>query len=409
MTDYEKASEKLRQYRQEHLLKYCDMLPADKKAELISQILATDFSPLLHFQEKDTPHENGNIAPLQAMQLPCISAHREQFTEKGISAIREGKVGAVLLAGGMGTRLGSKDPKGMYNIGITHPVYIFQRLFENLLQTVQTADAWIHLFIMTSEKNDEATRAFIKSHHYFGYKPEYVTFFIQDTAPAVDFSGKILLESESRMAVSPNGNGGWFSSMARAGLTEVMDKEGIEWLNVFGVDNVLQKICEPCFIGAVCLSGCASGSKVVKKADPDEKIGVMCLMGGKPSVIEYIEMTDELRNAKDADGNPAYNFGVILNYLFKVNELKKIMGQKMDFHFAKKKIPFIDGNGMPVQPEEPNGYKFELFILDLIHEMPGCLPYEVCRATDFAPVKNKTGVDSVESARELLRHNDFKL
>ncbi|HUM83453.1 MAG TPA: UDPGP type 1 family protein [Lachnospiraceae bacterium] len=409
MTDYKKAQKILEENDQEQLLRFYGELSDSEKEELTEQILTLDFSVLASLIDRNRPSLRGKISPLSAMQIGDIQKNRERFTREGLSVIRAGKTAAVLLAGGMGTRLGSSGPKGTYDIGITRHVFIFQCLFENLMSSVKEADTWIHLFIMTSSRNDTETREFIKSHNYFGYKPEYVTFFIQDAAPAVDFNGKILLEEKYRIATSPNGNGGWFSSMVRAGLTGKMHDEGIEWLNVFSVDNVLQKICEPCFIGAVLQSGCASGSKVVRKAGPDEKIGVMCLEDGKPSVVEYIEMTDELRNTMDKNGEPAYNFGVILNYLFNVAELERVLSRKMPLHLAKKKIPFIDEKGFPVIPNEPNGYKFELFILDLIHEMPGCLPYEVMRNSDFAPIKNKTGVDSVESARELCRVNNIVL
>ena len=227
--------------------------------------------------------------------------------------------------------------------------------------------------------------------------------------PAVDFDGNILMESEDSLAMSPNGNGGWFKSMLRAHLDEDIRTRGIEWLNVFAVDNVLQRIADPCFIGATIQKNCVVGSKVVRKNAPDEKVGVMCLEDGRPSIVEYYELTDELMNAKDEKGEPAYNYGVILNYLFKVQDLEKIMAEKMPLHIVEKKIPYLDENGEPVKPDTPNGYKFESLVLDMIHQMDSCLPFEVVRRKEFAPIKNKTGVDSVESARELLTENGVVL
>lgn len=228
-------------------------------------------------------------------------------------------------------------------------------------------------------------------------------------APAADYNGKIYMETKSRMATSPNGNGGWFTSMAKSGVLDIIHENGIEYLNVFAVDNVLQRIADPVFLGAVLTKGCAVGSKVVKKAAPDEKVGVMCLEDGKPSIVEYYELTDEMRDARDKDGNPAYNFGVILNYLFRVRDLEEIMEKHMPLHIVEKKIPYMDEAGNFVKPEEPNGYKFETLVLDMIHLMDNCLPFEVIRNREFAPIKNKTGVDSVDTARVLLKENGVEL
>lgn len=309
----------------------------------------------------------------------------------------------------MGTRLGSDDPKGMYNIGITKDVYIFERLICNLLEVVKEADAWVHLFVMTSDKNHEATVKFLAEKAFFGYKEEYVHFFKQEMAPATDYSGKIYMERKDRMATSPNGNGGWYVSMVNAGMRKIVQEEGIEWLNVFAVDNVLQRIADPVFTGAVIEKNCVVGSKVVRKNAPDEKVGVMCLEDGRPSIVEYYELTDELMNAKDEKGDPAYNFGVILNYLFKESELSEMLDKKLPLHVVEKKIPYMDAAGNFIKPEEPNGYKFESLVLDMIHRMDSCLPFEVVRNKEFAPIKNKAGVDSVESARALLVENGVEL
>lgn len=403
------AREKLEKYGQEHVLKYYDELNEREKDELLAQIEATDMSILESCKHRDELAKKGGITPLAAMQLPEIEANRESFTETGLEAIKAGKVGAVLLAGGMGTRLGSDNPKGMYNVGLTRELYIFECLVNNMLDVVHQADAWFHLFIMTSDKNHEATVSFLKEHDYFGYKAEYIHFFMQEMAAATDYDGKIYLEEKGKLSTSPNGNGGWFISMKNAGLLELVQKEGIEWLNVFAVDNVLQRIADPCFVGATIQKNCAVGAKVVRKNAPDEKVGVMCLEDGRPSIVEYYELTDELMNAKDENGDPAYYFGVILNYLFRVADLLEILENNLPLHIVEKKIPYLNENGEQVKPETPNGFKFENLVLDMIHQMKSCLPFEVVREKEFAPIKNKTGVDSVESARELLKKNGVTL
>lgn len=399
------AKEKLAKYGQEHVLKYYDELSEQEREALLSQIEATDMSILESCRHREKLGQRGIITPLAVMQLPEIEENRESFTESGLEAIRAGKVGAVLLAGGMGTRLGSDDPKGMYNVGLTRELYIFECLINNLLEVVRKADAWIHLFVMTSDKNHEATVAFLKEHEYFGYRAEYVHFFMQEMAAATDYQGKIYLEGKGKLSTSPNGNGGWFISMKKAGLLELVAKEGIQWLNVFAVDNVLQRIADPCFVGAAVRRGCAVGAKVVRKNAPDEKVGVMCLEDGRPSIVEYYELTEELRDARDEKGEPAYYFGVILNYLFRVQDLIKLLDRCLPLHIVEKKIPYLDETGKLIRPDEPNGLKYENLVLDMIHQMDSCLPFEVVREKEFAPIKNKTGIDSVESARALLQQN----
>lgn len=407
--NFEQAKEKLHRAGQEHVLAYYEELTKEQKELLLSQIEDTDFGVLASVKDHKGGTVRGKITPLAAMELPQIEAEHEKYKEKGLEAIRKGKVGAVLLAGGMGTRLGSDHPKGMYNIGITKDVYIFQRLIENLLDVVKEAEAYVPLYVMTSDKNHEDTTAFLKEHDYFGYPEEYITFFMQEMAPACDYEGKVYLEEKWKLSTSPNGNGGWYSSMYKWGIAQKAIADGVEWLNVFAVDNVLQRIADPCFVGAVIDRGCACGSKVVRKCAPDEKVGVMCLEDGRPSIVEYYELTEELMDAKDEKGDPAYNFGVILNYLFKVSDLEKIREKKLPLHVVEKKIPYLDKQGNKVKPTEPNGYKFEQLVLDMIHELDSCLPFEVDRRKEFAPIKNATGVDSVESARQLCKENGIIL
>lgn len=408
--NYETAQNLLDKYGQGHLLKFYDELSETERSELLKQIDAIDFSLLESLDtEKNSSANRGKIEPINAVTIDDIAKNSEKYLNTGISAIKAGKVAAVLLAGGQGTRLGFDKPKGMFNIGVTKELYIFECLVNNLMKVVELTGTWIPFVIMTSEKNNTDTVEFFKEHDYFGYNSEYVSFFVQDMAPSVDFSGKILMESKSRISSSPNGNGGWFSSLVRSGIFDKLTSQGIEWLNVFAVDNVLQKIADPMFIGAVICTENASGGKVVAKADPSERVGVMCLEDGKPSIIEYYELTDEMSNQRMADGELAYKFGVTLNYLFRTDKLIEINKQKMPVHIVDKKIPYINENGELITPEKPNGYKFETLILDMIHMNDSCIPYEVIRSKEFAPVKNAEGVDSVDSARALLEENGIEL
>ena len=409
MLTYQDAYDILSKYSQTHILKYYNSLSDAERKSLLSQIELLDFSLLKNVEDKSEENKRGKFEPLDAVGISEIRQRKDEFMTAGIDAIKNGKVGAVLLAGGQGTRLGYDKPKGMFNIGVNKELYIFQCLINNILSVVRKSGAWIPLYIMTSEKNDEDTRNFMREMKNFGYNSDYITYFIQDMAPSVGFDGKILMESKNRIAMSPNGNGGWFSSIVRAGLLNEIKEKQIEWLNVFAVDNVLQQIADPLFVGAVLCSGSQSGGKVVKKASPDERVGVLCLENGKPAIVEYYEMTDEMRNRLNADGQLAYNYGVILNYLFNVEKLEAIVNDKLPVHVVKKIIPYINENGEQISPSEPNGYKFETLVLDMVSMQDSCLSYEVARENEFAPVKNSEGVDSVETARELLKKNGIEI
>lgn len=405
----EEAKKKVELSGQEHVLQYYDELSCEGKAALLDQIDLTDFSVLSAISNKSELADKGQVTPIGAMELSEIEANKENYTQMGIDAIKRGEVAAVLLAGGMGTRLGSDDPKGMYNIGLTKDVYIFERIITNLMDVVKLVGVNIHLFVMTSDKNHEKTTSFLKDKNYFGYDADYIHFFRQDMAPAADYNGKVYMEDKGVIATSPNGNGGWYSSMVSSKMKDIIDANNIQWLNVFAVDNVLQRIADPCFVGATIAKKCSVGAKVVRKNAPDEKVGVMCLEDGKPSIVEYYELTESMMNEKNDKGDPAYNFGVILNYLFSVSELDKIVSKSMPLHIVEKKIPYMTESGEFIKPEAPNGYKFENLILDMIHLMDSCLPYEVVREKEFAPIKNKEGVDSVESARQLCKLNGIEL
>lgn len=375
----------------------------EENETLKKQLDSIDWSVLEHIERKETVNERGVFAPLEAVEISEIQARGEEFRELGLKEIRAGKIGAVLLAGGQGTRLGLDKPKGTLKIGIDRDLYLFEQLIRNLMDVTDEAGVYVPLYIMTSNINNKDTVAFFEEHSYFGYPKEYVKFFVQEMEPACDFEGRVYLEDGTKVTMSPNGNGGWFSSMVTAGLLDDIHARGLEWLNVFAVDNCLQRIADPMFIGATLAYGCESGAKVVRKAAPDERVGVLCTEDGKPSIAEYYEMTEEMATARKENGELLYGFGVILNYLFSEKKLEKIADARMPIHVVEKKIPYMDENGSMVKPEEPNGYKFETLVLDMVHMMEDCIPYEVDRTREFAPIKNLHGIDSLDSARELMK------
>ena len=375
----------------------------EQNEKLTKRLEEIDFSVLEHIERKETVNERGVFAPLDAVEVSEIEARGAEFKELGLKAIREGKVGAVLLAGGQGTRLGLDRPKGTLNIGVAKELYLFEQLLRNLMDVTDEAGVYVPLYIMTSNINNADTTAFFEEHDYFGYPKDYVKFFVQEMVPACDYEGRIYMESQTEVAMSPNGNGGWFSSMVNAGLLSDIKERGIEWINVFAVDNCLQRIADPMFVGATIAYGCESGAKVVRKAAPDERVGVLCTEDGKPSIAEYYEMTEEMATARKENGDLKYGFGVILNYLFSEKKLEQIADARMPIHVVEKKIPYMDVDGTFVKPEQPNGYKFETLVLDMVHMMDDCIPYEVVREREFAPIKNLHGVDSLDSARDLMK------
>lgn len=375
----------------------------EQNEKLTKRLEEIDFSVLEHIERKETVNERGVFAPLDAVEVSEIEARGAEFKELGLKAIREGKVGAVLLAGGQGTRLGLDRPKGTLNIGVAKELYLFEQLLRNLMDVTDEAGVYVPLYIMTSNINNADTTAFFEEHDYFGYPKDYVKFFVQEMVPACDYEGRIYMESQTEVAMSPNGNGDWFSSMVNAGLLSDIKERGIEWINVFAVDNCLQRIADPMFVGATIAYGCESGAKVVRKAAPDERVGVLCTEDGKPSIAEYYEMTEEMATARKENGDLKYGFGVILNYLFSEKKLEQIAEARMPIHVVEKKIPYMDVDGTFVKPEQPNGYKFETLVLDMVHMMDDCIPYEVVREREFAPIKNLHGVDSLDSARELMK------
>jgi UDP-N-acetylglucosamine/UDP-N-acetylgalactosamine diphosphorylase len=407
---YEQAKALLDSKKQTQLLRYYDELDAAGKEKLLTAIenLNWDFEDALA-NPVDMSGKGRDIKPISGLRLSAIEQKKAEYEQIGVEAIKAGKVAAVLLAGGMGTRLGVDGPKGAYDIGVTKPLYIFEQQMKNLQEVNDKCGVFVPLYIMTSDKNHEQTTSFWKEHNYFGYPETEVKFFKQDMAPAVDFDGKILLETKDTPALSPNGNGGWFGSLMRAGLGEDLHKRGVEWLNIYAVDNVLQRIADPVFVGATIDSGVNCGAKVICKNNPYEKVGVLCMDGDKPDIIEYYELTEEMANLKDENGDLAYIYGAIMNYLFRLSTLEEIVSQKIPVHIVEKKIESVCEDGVTRKPEKENGKKFETLAVDLIKPMGSVLPFEVVREKEFAPIKNKTGVDSVESARELLKLNGVEL
>ncbi len=403
--NYERSLSYLEQRGQEHLLKYYEELNEEERELLLNDIEHTNFSAVANL--KNTVEKRGKLSPISAVSLEEIQRRRAQFESVGLDFLAKGKVAAVLLAGGQGSRLGFNGPKGMYNVGVTRELSIFEQQMNNIAEVNAVTGRHFHIFIMTSRQNNDMTVKFFEEKNYFGYPRDRVHFYVQDVAPTCDFNGKIYLDQKHRVSLAPNGNGGWYSSLVNAGFARIIERDNIEWLNVYAVDNVLQRICDPAFIGATVLTRSGCGAKVVKKACAEEKVGILCNENGKPTVVEYYEMPENLTQ-KRKKGELVYRYGVILNYLFNVRDLNQTLLGKLPYHLAEKAIPHME-DGVRVTPAEPCGYKLETLVVDMVKFMGTCCAFEVEREREFAPVKNREGADSVDTARALMQKNGIEL
>ncbi|MCF0135249.1 MAG: UTP--glucose-1-phosphate uridylyltransferase [Lachnospiraceae bacterium] len=391
----------LQEQDQLQVLRFESELTPEEKQNLYSQLENVDFRMIRDAMQSADKKMADEIGPADTLTIAMQEADKETYLQAGNEALKQGKMAAVILAGGQGSRLGHDGPKGTVNVGITRDKYLFEILLENVRRNTDPLHTVMHVYIMTSDINHESTVSFFEEHDYFGYPKDHLHFFRQDMAPALDLQGKLLLETKSGVSLAPNGNGGWFRSLQRQGLVDQMKSFGVEWLDVVSVDSVLQNIGDPLYLGAALVKGMYCGAKVVSKVTPEEKVGASCIRNGHPSIVEYSELSDEMRYAKNPDGTYQYQYGAIVNYLFNIRETEKRAGESMPVHKAIKKISCLDESGAPVVPAEPNAIKMEYFIFDILEFFDSCLFMECIREDEFAPIKNASGVDSLESARKL--------
>jgi len=322
----------------------------------------------------------------------------------GEAALRAGKVAAFTVAGGQGTRLGYDGPKGTYPVTPIRKKTLFQVFAEKIRAAGLRYGKPIHWFIMTSHANHAATEAFFKENSFFGLDGARVHFFRQGRMPAVDFNGKILLETKGSIAMSPDGHGGSLRALERCGALDLMKREQIDTLSYFQVDNPLIRVIDPAFIGFHLLRGSEMSSKMVPKAYPEEKVGHFCMQNGKLIVVEYSDLSMDLQRATDANGKLRYLAGSIAIHALDREFVRRMAiggeGVALPFHRADKKIPTIDAAGNTVNPDKANGVKFEMFVFDALPFSRNPVVIETRRADDFSPVKNAEGIDSPKTCRE---------
>lgn len=398
---------KLKKYNQEHLLEHYERLDQAHKKELIKQINNIDFS-LIESLYKSTKKEEKNnedkIEPIEYLDKFKLNDKYKYYENIGKQAIKEGKLAAVTMAGGQGTRLGHDGPKGTYDIGLESHKSLFELLCDSLKEEGKKYGVTIPWFIMTSKENKESTMEFFDKNKYFGYeKDKNLFFFIQGELPMIDTEGKILINEDGLIKLAADGHGGIYESLVKSKMTEQMKHMGIEWVFIGGVDNCLVKMVDPILMGIAIDSNVTVACKSIVKANPHEKVGVFCKRNGKPNVIEYSEITDEMAEATDENGELLYGESHILCNLFSIEAVERMGAKPLPYHVAYKKAKYLNKEGEIIEPTSPNAYKFEAFLFDAFGEVDEMAVLRVKREEEFAPVKNadSAGVDCPSTAKEL--------
>ncbi|TNJ63664.1 UDPGP type 1 family protein [Paenibacillus hemerocallicola] len=406
---FEKLSERARSYGQEHLLRYYPLLSETSKTKLLDQIGQIDFaaiSELARYVDNKPGADktgSGAISPIQALDADAFGEReRERFTEAGWDMLRQGKVGAFVVAGGQGSRLGHEGPKGTFDIGLPSGKSLFQLQAERLLSLSRRAGRTVPWYVMTSPENHRETVRFFESSGYFGYAPDDICFFRQNVLPALDDAGRIVLSAKDEVAMAPSGNGDAFRSAKQSGVLADMRRRGVEWVFYYNVDNALIRIADPLFVGVAAYYNHPIATKVAEKAHPEEKVGILCLRDGRPAVVEYTEVPEKLMYETDVNGRLAYGLGNLSIHLFRTDFMEAHADADIAYHAAHKKIKTVNEAGETVTPERPNAYKFERFIFDFFPLIDRMTVLNIRRDDEFAPVKNKEGEDSPETARRLL-------
>lgn len=327
----------------------------------------------------------------------------EKARHAGEDALRAGRVAAFTVAGGQGTRLGYDGPKGTFPVTPVRKHSLFQVFAEKILAVGKRYDQPLHWFIMTSHQNHAATEEFFQRHNFFGLDSGRVHFFRQGRMPAVDLQGKILLESKSSIALSPDGHGGSLRALDRSGALDLMEKEGINTLSYFQVDNPLVRCIDAEFIGWHLMRGSQMSSKMIPKAYAEEKVGHFCTQHGRLVVVEYSDLPMELQRQVDpSSGKLRFLAGSIAIHILDRDFVRRMAGggDSLRFHRADKKIATVDAKGNPLKPNQPNGVKFEMFVFDALPFAQNPLVIETRREDDFSPVKNAEGLDSPQACRD---------
>ena len=396
----------LKIYNQEHIIKLLEKFDENEKQVLVEQIRKIDvhlLKDLYDNTKKEIEIKENKIEPLPYLDKKKLSEEqKEEFQRLGEAVLEKGEYAVVTMAGGQGTRLGHSGPKGTFKLDVYGKgKYLFEILAENLKEANQKYGKIIPWYIMTSKENNDETIEFMEKHNYFGYDKDSVRFFAQSELPLVDVNGKLLVGKDMKIKEASDGNGGTYSSLRASGCLAEMKEKGIKWVFIGGVDNALLKMADTILLGMAIDKKVQIASKSIVKANPHERVGVFAKMNGHPKVIEYSEMPEKMAEEVDSDGELKYGEAHIMCNLYTIEAIEKISKETLIYHSAFKKNSYIDENGKEVIPQEENSYKFESFIFDAFELFDDIAILRGKREDDFAPVKNKEGVDSPKTAKEL--------
>ena len=396
----------LKQYGQEHIIKFMENLNPEEKEKLENQILKIDFHQLSELYEnaqKPIEIKENKIDVINYIDKQKMSnSQKQELSDIGGNIVATGKYAVVTMAGGQGSRLEHPGPKGTFKLDVYGKgKYLFEILVDNLKEANKKYQTTIPWYIMTSKENHDETYQFLEKNNYFGYNKNYVTLFKQGELPLMSLDGKLLIGKNKLIKLASDGNGGTFASLRISGALADMKERGIKWVFIGSVDNVLLKMVDTVLLGFAIKKGVQIASKSIAKANPHERVGVFCQMNGHPKVIEYSELPEKMAEEIDESGELKYGESHVMCNLFTIEAIEEISKQPLIYHSAIKKNSYLDEKGKEVIPTEKNCYKFEAFIFDAFTFFDDIAILRGKREDDFAPVKNKEGVDSPKTAKEL--------
>jgi UDP-N-acetylglucosamine/UDP-N-acetylgalactosamine diphosphorylase len=403
--------ELLTTYKQDNVIEYFKGLSAHEENLFLRNLERMDLKLAFELHKKfslgnyaSITEEAVAIKPAPVITIPETEKEKEGEQDArlaGEALLRNGKVAVLIVAGGQGSRLGFEGPKGIYPISPIKRKSLFQLFAEQVKALSRRYNTRIPLLIMTSEENHDQTMRFFENKDYFGLGKETLHFFRQDMLPAVSPDGNLLPLNNFRLFTNPNGHGGSLKALYDSGVLETLLKEGFTELFYCQVDNPLVKIADPVFLGHHAMARAEVSTKVVRRRSIEEKVGVYVSCNGKDAIIEYSDMSSENMSALDSAGNILYWAGNTAIHIFSLPFIKKINdhGFALPYHCARKNTDLTDRNGKPARLDV---WKFETFVFDAIPMAERACCMEIAREEEFAPIKNKDGADSPETARSAM-------
>ena len=410
---YDLAKEILIKYNQEHLLMFYDELDDSHKEKLLNQILSINFDEILNLYKNSYIADDLSdfkISPINyTIKEDIDKMHTVYYTSIGERIIKGSQFAVITMAGGQGTRLGYKGPKGTYELDLTPKKSLFEIQCENLKLAKLKYDINIPWYVMTSIENNKATIDYFEKHNFFDYPREYVKFFVQDELPIIDVNGKLILAEPYLIKEAANGNGNIFNSLKKNNIIDDLISKNIKWVFIGGIDNVLLKTVDPLFIGLCVSKNLKIASKSIFKEVAESPEWVFCKTNGEPAIFDCNLVDLENAYKKDENDNYLYRDLNILAHLFSIDAIVKLSDIKLPYHRAYKKNSFVNEEGMKQVPDKPNTFKFENFIFDSFKYFDDMHVLRVKKEDEFAPIKDFTSKYNPDTAKDAYLNKNGKL